>query len=121
MAVPGVAKAEGADVSSDFLVAAQGILSEYGEPGSVLNRSGTVTATAVQVFKEDGIGNPAYWGEAALNAEADALVTIYLSGNVTISDGYSVALVSGTYGVNALASYKEGTTTALHVARSRKL
>jgi len=108
-------------VSTDFLVAAQGILSEYGEPASILNRSGTVTATAVQVFKEDGIGSPAYWGEAAFNAEADALATIYLSGNVTIGDGYGIALPSGTYSVNALASYKEGTTTALHVARSRKL
>jgi len=107
-------------VSNDFLTAAQEILAEYGEPFTVKNRSGTTTGTAVKAFVDGGMFSPDYWGESAVNADDDGPATFYITGDTTLGQGYSLLGSPGTYSVNHLASYKEGTTTALHVARCRK-
>jgi hypothetical protein len=105
---------------SDFLDAVNEILGEYGEPATIYNRSGTVTATAIQCYSDEASSYPDYFPEGGDNADDLNLRTVYLAGTVTIRNGYQIALPDGTFQVLANSSPKEGASAVMQIAKCRK-
>jgi hypothetical protein len=106
---------------SDFLDAAVELLAEFGETITLNNRSGTTIGTAYKAFFDPVSGFEDYYPESGSNADDDQLCTAYLSGNVSIESGYTLARTSGTYQALTVASPQDGTTVALRIVKCRKV
>ncbi len=106
---------------SDFLDAADEMLSEYGETITILNRSGTATGTNIKAYFDPVASYRNYFPEDAENANAEGLVTVYVAGDETIGEGYKLAGATGTCHVLELAKPKDGTTVVLNIAKCRTL
>lgn len=106
---------------SDFLNAAQEILDEYGEPVSIINRSGTVTATAVKAYADPVSGFEDFYPEGGDNTNDPGLCSIYMLGTVTLQNGYSIVRSAGTYEVLSVQAPQDGTAVVLRIAKCRRI
>ncbi len=99
------------DSGSDFVTAANEILTDFGHDMYVLS-GGTVTATALAYVYEPG-AQSRFRMEDSLNVENPNQTAIYMPGTVSVLPGYRIAGLEGTFVALAIPPRKVGTTNVI--------